>query len=255
MEELVSGWANLLASTGIFQALDDGEAAVINLLGDDVDGFLQTAIPAYAAAVALCDATDVATGCTEKRIKLRNEGLKDLLVATGLIKLIDAAIKAWHLIPKDLREAVHAAIVVGEDVVNIFKQPSLASFYNTAVDAYNFMANYGMKTLHYIYSGAKAVGKMAKWLYKYGSELDSDVKSLLREAGLGAMADFLDKTKTPVATLVSAYKAGKKDIVQAVNDFKHGNIGGALAELGKTATDAVTTVTGDVTSALTLGLL
>jgi len=243
MDELLASWYNILASAGIFDALDRGEAAVIHLLGDDADSFLQNAIPAYAVAVAACQEAGAAIGCEEKRVQLRDEGLTALLKATGLIRIIDLVIAEWRKIPPVLRNAAQAALQEGQDIKAVIDHPTFVTVWNLAVDSVEFYQKYGKALWNAAMTGATYVKAVAAWIGKYGDEANSVVANTLREVGLGAVADTVLAAQHNVAALIKAGAAHGSGSWQSVTSGNVASTTGAILEAPYTGpADVVSTV-------------
>jgi hypothetical protein len=113
--------------------MNSGMKAVIRLIGDVLDDWLQTALPPYKAAVVICgQATELGlVDCEGKRLEVRDSLLRELLTATGVYQMIRQALKIWRAIPAEIRENFGTALAVGGSVVAFFEDPSLDKAWQT----------------------------------------------------------------------------------------------------------------------------
>lgn len=133
MEELMEVVLDLPYVKDLPNLLDGGVDAIVNFIGDAADEAVQSLIPAYATAVAICDAAPPQIPCGQERKRLRNLLLKELFEATGVLALIRQLLRAWRRVPQEVRRLVRSALAIPANTLDMLTDPSLESLKNTAL--------------------------------------------------------------------------------------------------------------------------
>jgi len=188
MDEILSAWIGLAADLEVLVlALDGGYDGVIHALGEYADSAIQSLVPAYATAVQVCATVSQSSGgkidCTGERIKLRDNALSALVEACGLKPVINATLKAYRQIPKELRDvAVKGAAVAGA-AVDAFTDPSFETFKGLALSYVEAVKAYFGQFLSLAVLGKVVVTKIATWVAKFTSSAAGAILDLLKDAG------------------------------------------------------------------------
>lgn len=125
MYQILDGWAQLLKDSRMIYAFNQGYRATTSLLADILDEWVQTAVPAYATAVSICEAMpEQVYDCDKKRKEIRDAGFRELLEATKLDNIIHQALKYWRRLPAALRENAGVIVGAGADIIELYEDPS-----------------------------------------------------------------------------------------------------------------------------------
>lgn len=186
---LLSSWEQLITDVEPFlTALEGGEPGVIHALGNYADDAIQSLVPAYASAVAICKQIDVpqlGVSCEAERVKLRDGALSEILHATGMIRMIDEAISLYHKVPAPIRSVVKNGAAALHSAGELLSHPSIQNLSNTAKNTVKYAGSL-ISVVPKLYALAPEYAKkLGSWIGKYGSKTAAAIGALL--AGLGGL--------------------------------------------------------------------
>jgi len=165
--ELLDAWTELLTDIGkLADALEAGTPSVIHVLGDALDDYIASVVPAYSAVRSACDA--VSSDCTATREQVRDEALTELLRTAGVYSMITAVVDAWHVVPKAIRDVARKAGRTISDLSDLISDPSIDHLVALCSDVGGVLESGVDAALGYVASAAEFVGdeaiEGASWL-------------------------------------------------------------------------------------------
>lgn len=264
MDELLTGWAKVIADERFPDALDGGESAVIHLMGEVLDQWLQTLLPEYAMAVALCAEIDIGKfDCDLEREKLRDKMLREVLIISGVIILLRKALAAWRKLPAETRRRLKLTLASAKTVAELLQDPSASKLYAAVVANANQAREFVGPVLNDVWSGrinsptvngfmnlvatVDPTGFKQRMMY-YGFDIEGVASNALEELAAKVfgkdLAKIMNLLVNPVARVRMAISLGL-DAAQAGLDAAGNVLGGAVTATG----DAFEAIGGVATDA------
>jgi hypothetical protein len=113
VKEMMGAWASLLDATQITTVLNGGKLGVYRFIADKIQDYARANVPAYQTAITVCDvgaqaATGDAGSCSKFARDLLVNLVRDAAKAIGLDKLIESVLKAWQMLPEEIRAMLDA---------------------------------------------------------------------------------------------------------------------------------------------------
>jgi len=267
MDELLTGWARVIASPKFLDALDAGEAAVIHLFGDIIDEWLQGIAPAYKLAVEACDMVDVGSfDCDAQRVKMRDTILTEILVLTGIIVLLRQALRLWRKIPADVKEKIRKQLVAASAISDLLANPDSAKLYSAVVVTYDLVKDKAMPIVNDVWKGDLNSPAVTAYLRDlstleptsffrvcryYGFDIETmgyeKIRNLAKQTFGPIIGEYLNLMINPVAKTQLALTVG----VEGAKYIGKGliEVGGIVVELGDGAAKAIVAAGGEIVAA------
>lgn len=248
MKELIDGWADLLLSDKLFDALDRGEGAVINLLADTLDEWAQTAFPVYKTAVDVCAAvsqhSQEKVDCDGERIRVRNLIIREALELSGLIHVIRGFIAAWNAIPAEVRALAGPALEAAQTYGDLLKDPSIGKLYAAGLATVEMAYDYVYGALDAIWTGVEEAKVIAEWAADMASEGAEAIEQLAKR-GLKLVVEAAEDIVDVIAEAADT----SADVVRAITTTPGKAVvavGTGIVSAGTDIVEGAVDVAGDV---------
>jgi hypothetical protein len=204
--DIAKAWEDLLLDPRLPDALDIGATAVVGLLAAASDSALQNAFPVYAAAVSVCLQAENANifDCDAQRRKVRDRIMWELADKSGLLKVIEAVVTAWQIVPPELRRVYGKAIravqtIAASDIGKLARYatsdtvgPVISGFAGSASEVGNVVKS--------MWDGEIELPALQDAFFTLTSLNTDNVKKVLHSAG----ANYLESQLSPIVAGLSA---------------------------------------------------
>jgi hypothetical protein len=209
MDEILEGWADLLTDPRLPEALNGGYDAVVHLLAESLDEWMQTGIPAYAAAVNMCSSIPVTTAfdCDKERERVRDNILKQLLEVTRLKWVIEQTLAQWRRVPPSIRQFAIAAVSDAQRIDALYNDPSTANFLQQAKTDSVLVKQYLNPALEEIWNGAVPRSPVTQYLYMALTTDPSQVQSVLTQWGMSTTEGTKEYLSNGLSTYLGSESA------------------------------------------------
>lgn len=250
MEAILSGWAAALKDSRIIAAMNAGVRATIHLLGDILDEWLQTVVPAYKAAVIMC-ATASEVGlydCDSRRINLRDDVLTEILRKTGAYGMIRYAVRTWQRIPAALRYNAAEMLEGGAAVAAVLEDPNFHTTFDALTESSKLTGQSVRPIVDALWDGRIPSVPYGNWVKSITTvDPDAAVQKLV-DYGLAANAAQASVVRAPLSAAFG--DVGGTVAAWVVNPFGElaASVPGAAGTVVDTAKDAVDTLSDAVDS-------
>lgn len=264
MDELLTGWARVIADPAFLDALDAGEAAVIHMFAEILDEWLQSFSPMYKMAVQLCAQVEVGSfDCDGQRVAMRDKVITEILELTGLIMLIREALKLWDRVPAETKKRLRLTLENADTIYDMMNHPDGAIFYKGLVATYKITRNYAEPIIRDVLAGnldSPAVNgylrdmsnlepnNTLRALRYYGLDVEGMTYDKIRDVAKSTFGPVLGETLNlminPVARIQLAFSVGAPAAKYLGNGLV--DISGVVVDLGEQAGEAVVAAKGEI---------